>query len=542
MIASSTNPEIDASILPDEPAAKQSDAKVAWLLAAQLPLVIVYGCYLWERPYYQCFVLVAPVAAWLAARRMREATALKPGKTLTVLLLLFGTLLLQAGALAIHSYWLIGISLPLALTAFLCAAGGWRLTYACWPSLALLCLCIPPPYAMDICLVTGLRALTSNLGSDALNAIRLPHLQSGNVFEVGGRELFVEDACSGINSLFSSLCCVLVWAALIRMHWITALILSAATVFWLLAANVLRVVLVAVGIAWLDVDLTSGWEHEALGVGTFALGLFLAWSTGQFMLFFLRPHPAYALKTVRTGVASGRLPSPAIPLSKTSGLLLLGATAMIALFYVVVYRSDLQNNFPTDPKIADRLNNLLEADLAVPKNWTMNEFKVDHRDRDDSFGEYSRFWRLHSGSLSATASVDFSFSGWHDLTGCYKARDWQMDEVNDIPSPMDDGSTIKEVLLKRAAFQTAYLLFGVYDRADQPVAAPPEKSEGFWVRRDTLFARLTGQRPAVPPRTTTYQVQVLLMGSGAPDAETRRKAADLFKATHEAAAARLAGQ
>ena len=542
MIAAPATPEIDSSSVPVQQAERSPSMKIAWVLAAQVPLLIVYGCHLWDRPHYQFFPLAVVAAGWLAVQRMREAADFKPGKQRTIQFLLFGSFLLQIAALVIHSYWLIGISLPISLSALLYAAGGWRLTYRCWPSLALLVLCIPPPYALDNRLVTGLRSLTSTLGSDALNAIKLPHLRNGNIFEVGGRELFVEDACSGINSLFSSICCVLVYAALIRMHWITTLILSAAAVFWLLAANVLRVALVAIGISWLDLDLTSGLAHEALGVGTFALGLFLTWSTAQFMLFFLRPHPAYVVKPMRTGMAQGRIPSPAVPLSKTASRLLLGATAMVALFFVAVYRNDLGSNFQYDDRIADRLNHLAEGDLPVAKSWTVNEFKIDHRDMDSAFGEHSRIWKVRIASFNADASVDFPFKGHHDLTICYTSHGWDLDRSNDIPSPLGDGGTVREVVMKRSGFQTAYLLFGLYDAAGQMVSPPPEFTGGFWARRDALFVRLAGQGRAPPRKTTTYQVQVLLTGFGEPDAEVRRTAAELFKATYGAATARVTEQ
>ncbi len=273
----------------NEPVARAQAAPLLWLLALQVPLWMMYGNHLWERPHYQFYPLAVAAAVFMIGFRLRRDINLYAGSRRFTALLVMTGLALEALALLIHSYWLIGLTLPLAAITFLYAVGGWRCVFRSWTAVALLALCIPLPFRFDWQMVSGLRDLTSTLGSEVLNFFRLPHLRNGNVLEVGGRSLFVAEACSGVNSLFSSLCCVLVWAGFMRVHWVQTLLLLVAAVFWLIVANSLRVIVVAMGVAWWNIDLATGLQHEALGVLTFALGLFLTWNTQQLISFFVTP-------------------------------------------------------------------------------------------------------------------------------------------------------------------------------------------------------------------------------------------------------------
>ncbi len=135
-----------------------------------------------------------------------------------------------------------------------------------------------------------------------LDAFGVFHYRAGNVIEVNGRKLMVEQACSGINSLYSLLACTLFMVFLTRRGWIHGTLLVVAAIAWVLCANVARVSGVALMESRLGVDLSSGWRHDAFGVLLFALAVGLLFSTDQFLLI---PVPA---RSRRLSSIPNRLP------------------------------------------------------------------------------------------------------------------------------------------------------------------------------------------------------------------------------------------
>ena len=121
------------------------------------------------------------------------------------------------------------------------------------PALIFLLLLVPPPMNLDGKLVLGLQDVTSRISSKALDRMGVLHFRDGNAFEVAGKSFFVDKACSGINSLYSTLAvtwfCVLYFGA----HWLRIVFLNLAVVFWVLVSNITRVT----SIVWLDSALSN---------------------------------------------------------------------------------------------------------------------------------------------------------------------------------------------------------------------------------------------------------------------------------------------
>ena len=84
-------------------------------------------------------------------------------------------------------------------------SAGWPVLRATVPALVFLLLIVPPPFNLDGKLVTNLQSVTSRAGSRVLDYIPVLHYLDGNTFEIGEKRYFVDTACSGINSLFSTL-------------------------------------------------------------------------------------------------------------------------------------------------------------------------------------------------------------------------------------------------------------------------------------------------------------------------------------------------
>src|SRR5262249_15053610 len=153
----------------------------------------------------------------------------------------------------------------------------------------LLWLAVPPPLELDRDLILWLQGWTTRWSSAVLDALGVFHLTAGNVVEVDGQLLLVEGACSGVNSLVSVLACALFLMLLAERPPLRSLLLLAAAVGWVLAANVARVV----GVAWLaaraGIDVSAGWRHEAFGLALFAVAVVLIVSTDGLLSFLLAP-------------------------------------------------------------------------------------------------------------------------------------------------------------------------------------------------------------------------------------------------------------
>src|SRR5205823_1055042 len=134
------------------------------------------------------------------------------------------------------------------------------------PAMILLSVAIPPPFELDRTLILGLQTLTAHWGSQVLDLMDVYHVLAGHVVEISGRQFMVEEACSGINSLFSVLGFTLFFVFITRRHPVHIVLLAVAAMGWVLVANVLRVFTITYFGAVYDVDLTSGWKIEFLGI------------------------------------------------------------------------------------------------------------------------------------------------------------------------------------------------------------------------------------------------------------------------------------
>ena len=153
------------------------------------------------------------------------------------------------------------------------------------PSWLLLWLAVPLPGQLDNQLVASMQRLVSSSASQVLEILGVLHSRSGDVLEVGGRQLLVEEACSGIHSLLPVLACTLFWLGWRGRPLAHCILLLLTVLPWVLLGNVARIVAVAMLDGLGGINLSAGWGHEALGYVVFAAMLGLMWSTEQWLLF-----------------------------------------------------------------------------------------------------------------------------------------------------------------------------------------------------------------------------------------------------------------
>jgi exosortase/archaeosortase family protein len=150
---------------------------------------------------------------------------------------------------------------------------------------------LPIPFSMDSELVHGLQRISSSGASALLDFVNIPHLMSGNVLEVSDKNFFVEEACSGIGSVYLLVASAAIYASWRQLRLIVSIPLLISSVFWAVAGNTFRIFCVAWAHEEMKMDLSSGTMHDTLGAATYLLSLLLLVMTEQVLLFLFEPVP-----------------------------------------------------------------------------------------------------------------------------------------------------------------------------------------------------------------------------------------------------------
>jgi exosortase len=502
------------------------------LLAALLPWLAPFFAQLWLRPHYQFFPLVLLGAGVLAYVGLRTPAAPSPALPVLggALIALAWALLALAAALA--SPWVAAVAAMVLLAGGPLALGGGGLFRRLLPAWVLLWVVVPPPLELDRNLILWLQALTASWASSVLDLLGVYHVMAGNVVEVTGRRLLVEEACSGVNSLFSVLACTLFLVLLTRRPPVRSVLLLAAAVAWVLAANVTRVVGVVVLDTRWGIDLTAGWRHEAFGLVLFVVAVGLIASTDQLLLFLTHPGsaPGAAAGPAAMGVPAA---GPAVPAGAwLAAAAFLGLGAAYAGLHVL---GDGPAGGAAAPAFLDDL--AAETLPAQVGPWRRRDFSTQTRNPGSAFGETSRTWSYQDGASTAAFSVDYPFPGWHDLTRCYTGQGWvrEEQEVREaVKEANAEAPGLVEVTLSKPAYRSGYLLFTQCDRHGEVLA--PRKGGAYLAlyRHESAYQRWralfgdAGDLHADPP-PPVYQVQLFVETYGPATAAQRRQALALFR-------------
>jgi exosortase len=523
------------------------------MVLAHVPLLLGHMHTLNLKPHYEFYPLVFVGAGFLAWQGFRRAGFLRgpqpnapiwqaflqgageladflvfqgarsrvpPGERRTGLFLLAVNWVLLTIAVVFDSPWLGMISFWELLAAITYLAGGWSALRAAVPALIFLLLLVPPPMNLDGKLVVALQGTTSKISNRLLDRLGVLHYLNGNTFEIGSRQYLVEEACSGINSLFSTIAvtlfCILYLGTFTRTFLLRSIVLLFIAVpFWVLVGNVIRVT----SIVWLDqrygIDLSReqwAWAkgktflgidlgehlygpHKLFGFALFGLILAMMYSTNQFLMFLGT--------TVRWGKAAAPqadLPAPAVdePRPRLGWAAVAPALCLYGLLFAFQAGEDLLG--------AARAGDVAETNLVEEYNaWAVDDLPeqigswkratknpLETRTRDNPFGAHSHTWTYYGpGGLKAILSFDYPFPEWHDLRVCYRGIGWRVTDTTTYPSPMVPGEleTMKYELGKPFDHR-GYGWFTEFDQAGRPV--PISGVVTFGAVGDRVHDRLLG--------------------------------------------------
>jgi exosortase/archaeosortase family protein len=304
------------------------------------------------------------------------------------------------------------------------------------------------------------------------------------------------------------------YLALTRRAFFRYLYMIPAAFFWVIVANVLRILLVCLLSMEFDLPVVEGPGHTLLGVFVFVFALGMIFSTDRLLLFVLPLRLTEGLPQPSSNFQSATVRFPRLRL----GALFASVLLMISFGFLgglSVVRGEL---FTRELDLA-----LGEEDFfslprqALPQEWNdwiLADYREESRDFDNPMGAYSQSWTYVKQNKVCLFSISSPFPAWHDLAVCYQNIGWNLVKQEDIvypeTSPYQGERT--ELTLQRDGEGFQYVLFSAIDVERQPVPVPKlyrvDVTRRFMDEIKMLSQSLgLNKRSATPP---IYQVQLLV--------------------------------
>ncbi|MBX9881840.1 MAG: archaeosortase/exosortase family protein [Sphingomonas sp.] len=220
-------------------------------------------------------LIMLPAALWLAWRDWPADAAAAPGRPALVTGALLGALILHAAGMVFGVLFAELLAIHAAVVALLYAHGGARLCRRLVVPLLFALTALPLPGAVIGPATLGLKLFVAQASLVLLSWGGGEVARSGSALFIGPYELTVEAACAGINSALGLVAVGLFYTYLRGARGWRMAMLMAAAVPVAIAANVFRVLLLAVFVTHWGVWLLDTPLHPATGLAMFAVAVLL---------------------------------------------------------------------------------------------------------------------------------------------------------------------------------------------------------------------------------------------------------------------------
>lgn len=511
-------------------------SKLDWLLLCSLiglaPLLYVHGMNLWVKPHLQFFPLAVAALVGLIYTRSHFQTALSPGRRRASVGLFAIAVLSTVLAVVFFSPWLAHVALILVCSAWLLARAGniaWYVTIG-WS--LLLVVCLPMPQNLDTRLIQSLQQRSTESASGLLDLVGIPHFAFGNVLEIRTGKLFVDEACSGVDSLYA-----LAASGLLILIWngsslLTGVVTMISVPLWAWLGNLVRIFLIAFMLHFFEVDWSHGWQHTLLGLCVFAGAFACLLTTSNGVKILTAPFVASSSSgsnavhgiynrlvtwpgqdPLRRKRRKSKETAAKVDLGEASPLcsnwsanllcgsmLVLGCVSGLPILGVGPWK----RVFAGLPSISPDVVQQGFAAESLPEQiqgLRRVAFATDHRDASSVYGEHSATWTFFHNDRKLLLSVDFPFPGYHTLEQCYVMSGAKLLRPASEAEPVSDDQqlVVYDCSMVDQLGSESYLCFAVFESDGTAVRQPDTLGRGLWG---------VGHTPV------TFQIQLYAEGCG----------------------------
>jgi exosortase D (VPLPA-CTERM-specific) len=228
-----------------------------------------------DAPEYSHGLLIPPVAAFLIWQQKDRLERMRfTGSWWGVLLIVVGGAFLVLGQLG-TVYTVVQYAYVITLFGLILSFLGWPAFRVIAIPLLILLFMIPLPQFVLANLSTKLQLLSSQIGVFVIRLFNISVFLEGNVIDLGGYKLQVEDACSGLRYLFPLMTLGFLMAYFYKgaLWKRVALFLSSIPITVLM--NSIRVGAIGVMVEHWGIEMAEGFLHEFQGWMVFMLSMVL---------------------------------------------------------------------------------------------------------------------------------------------------------------------------------------------------------------------------------------------------------------------------
>jgi exosortase B len=229
--------------------------------------------------------LIIAAALWLVwqSRGTLRSAKLAPAPIAGWLLLLSGLVVLVLARN--QDVWFLEVAseIPVIAGCVLLLAG-WDVLWTLAFPIGFLIFSAPAPGWMVDAATVPLKVLISDLVTQVLYSAGYPIAQNGVVILIGPYQLLVQDACSGMNSIFALSAIGVFYVYTFRWHEkIRGLILISLIIPITIAANFLRVISLVLIAYYGGADKIEGPLHDLTGIALFIVAVVLMFLSDGFI-------------------------------------------------------------------------------------------------------------------------------------------------------------------------------------------------------------------------------------------------------------------
>jgi exosortase len=438
-------------------------------LLALSPLLYLQANFLWAKQHFQFFPLALTVAFWFIYLEGEAFTPTTRHRRIISITVAYAGVTLCYVSLLLYSSWLSHFAMVLLFFAWTTGKFGNITVLRLLGITGMLAVTIPPINNGDEYIVTALQTLSTSISSDLMDQFSILHSRNGNIIELSSKTLFVEEACSGVDSQYALMAVAGTMLLVGRAGLAVSLITIITVPLWAILGNLLRIFSIVIGIEVLGVDLSIGIPHSILGLCTFGTAALAHWSSVQFLNYTSIRVSNYAHMPISFLARESRESNGTLASFSCRYLLIPGMLFALTPFaFVGIVAYHLRSGPP--PNVTDEVSELLpkRSDLFLSErpNYGLR-FSEERRGRRDLQGQISRIWTFDEH----TCSLDLPFRGTHKLWTCYELSGWTNLGTRQIDySPVGEELTwpFIEVKLLDATGTPTLLCFSLFDQHGQP--------------------------------------------------------------------------